>query len=41
MTLRRLPAIRQLIDGLVGAVIGNFELAVWAMFCVESLTERL
>jgi hypothetical protein len=23
-----------LIDGLVGAVVGGFELAVWAMFCI-------
>jgi len=28
-----------LIDGLVGAVIGGFELAVWAMFCVGPVVE--
>ena len=28
-----------LIDGLVGAVVGGFELAVWAMFCVGLVVE--
>ena len=28
-----------LIDGLVGAVVGGFELAVWAMFCIGLVVE--
>ena len=28
-----------LIDGFVGAVVGGFELAVWAMFCVGLVVE--
>jgi len=28
-----------LIDGLVGAVVGGFELTVWAMFCVGLVVE--
>jgi hypothetical protein len=28
-----------LIDRLVGAVVSNFELAVWAMFCVGLVVE--
>jgi len=28
-----------LIDRLVGAVVGRFELAVWAMFCIGLVVE--
>ena len=41
-TVRRSGGCQQfdnLIDGLVGAVVGGFELAVWAIFCVGLVVE--
>ena len=39
MAVRRLPVIDDLIDRLVAAVVGGFELAVWAMFCIGLMVE--